>query len=472
MVKFRGIEICIISQFDIRKLPEFGYSPSTRPADPFQVNQQPQPSSASAFPTASCHVPIYPGSQVWFEYTVDGPHPPGAAYFFKLLINGKMVISWDCTAKHDFHGKMMYNLVNEGADAVTGESLVRREAFRFGDGLEDRDRRDLDDDMIQINVHRVEHRQRVRDLHQGFGAVDINTTSAEGLRLTNSGLLEPGFRPRRYKYQLLDPVDMPYAAFRFYCRPYEYLEGNGIIHRSASTVSGSTSSTAFSEETSNHADGASPLRQVGHVPISSLRKSAGDVTPNKSSAKNGVPQTPRSQGKIAMVDSDNGSVGRVTTVDDSLSIKTKDSIEELQSSVPRSPKSPRSAMTKPEDDADSADSETTKSPSKFPRDTCERLKKKLIVNINGADFDIERKKGPLSPFTSGGVLRKAPPQTAPAAVTEFGPTVDEEVRVSLNSKSKTSPKLDNGVEKTTRAERGGKRLMGFLGRRIGADGNA
>lgn len=170
-----------------------------------------------------------------------------------------------------------------------------------------------------------------------------------------------------------------------------------------------------------------------------------------------------------MVDSNNGIVGRLTKPDDSLSIKTKDSIEELQSSVPRSPKSPRLAMGKSDDDSDSTNSEMMKSPSKSPRDTRQRLKKKLIVNINGADFDIERRKGPLSPFTSAGVLRKAPPQTAPAAVTEFGPTIDEEVRASLNSKTNTTAKRENRVEKTTSAERGGKRLMGFLGRRIGAD---
>ncbi|KAK6382203.1 hypothetical protein LTS17_004090 [Exophiala oligosperma] len=468
MVKFRGIEICMISQFDIRKLPEFKYNSPSQPADPFQVDQQqPQKPSDSAFPTASCHVPIYPGCQVWFEYTVDGPHPPGAAYFFKLLVNGRMVISWDCTGKHDFHGKMMYNLVNEGDDAVTGENLVRREAFRFGDGLEDRDRdrTDLDDDMIQINVYRVEHRKRLRDLPEGFGAVSIDTTSAEGLR----GLLEPGFRPRRYKYQLLDPLDMPYAAFRFYCRPYEYLESNGLVHRSVSTVPSPTSSTAFSEATLDHAGEASPPRQMGQVPISPLRKPAADVTPNKSPIKNGDPETHRSKGKVQMADSDNGSVGRVATPNDSLSIKTKDSIEELQSSVPRSPKSPRLTTKTEEDDSDSASSEMTKSPSKSPRDTRQRLKKKLVVNINGADFDIERRKGPLSPFTSGGVLRKALPQTAPAAVTEFGPTIDEEVRASLSSKTNTTAKLEKKAEKTTRAERGGKRLMGFLGRRIGAD---
>ena len=39
-------------------------------------------------------------------------------------------------------------------------------------------------------------------------------------RLSNGGLLEPGFPRRRYKYQLLDPVDEPYAAFRFQYRSY------------------------------------------------------------------------------------------------------------------------------------------------------------------------------------------------------------------------------------------------------------
>lgn len=37
-------------------------------------------------------------------------------------------------------------------------------------------------------------------------------------RLSDGGLLDGSPRPRRYKYQLLDPKDAPYAAFRFFCR--------------------------------------------------------------------------------------------------------------------------------------------------------------------------------------------------------------------------------------------------------------
>jgi hypothetical protein len=98
------------------------------------------------------------------------------------------------------------------------------------------------------------------------------------------------------------------------------------------------------------------------------------------------------------------------------------------------------------------------------------LRKKLTVSIAGADFDLERKKRPLSPFTNGGVLRKALPQTAPAAITEFGPTVEEEVRSTVSLK-KPEPELkrDRSAHRTTTAERGGKKLMGFLGRRIAGE---
>ena len=180
MVKFRGIEISIISQFDICKLPEFQYPrPAVPYSDPFQVDAG--SNNPTIYPTASCYVPIYPGSQIWFEYTIDGPHPPGAAYFFKLFVNGKVTTSWDCTAKHGFHGKMMYNLVCEGVDSVF-DGTVKRQALRFGDGLERNARGGPDEDLIQINVHRIEHKKHIRELETGLGKVDIRCAKADGLR--------------------------------------------------------------------------------------------------------------------------------------------------------------------------------------------------------------------------------------------------------------------------------------------------
>ena len=149
--------------------------------------------------------------------------------------------------------------------------------------------------------------------------------------------------------------------------------------------------------------------------------------------------------------------------EDSLSIVTRDSIEDLPSTVPRSPSSVKfPAHVQIADEEREPEVRAPQSPPQSPR---RRLKKKLTANISGAEFDLEPKRRPLSPFTNSGMLRKlagAAPPSAPAAMTEFGPTLDEEVQEKMKAEHKSVKTIA-----TTRAERGGKSLMGFLGRRIG-----
>lgn len=78
MVRFRGINVNVVSQIDAQRLLEY--------------------STAQSFDThgrvAACYVSIQPGAQLWLEYALDGPHPDEAAYFFKLLIDGQVISSW------------------------------------------------------------------------------------------------------------------------------------------------------------------------------------------------------------------------------------------------------------------------------------------------------------------------------------------------------------------------------------------
>ena len=178
MVKFRGIEISIISQFDICKLPEFRFHQVSQ--DPFHESESTSLSNDIA--TASCYVPIYHGCQVWFEYNIDGPHPPSAAYLFKLSINGKPVTNWDCTAKHDYHGTMMYNLSVEGMDSRTGDSQIVRQAMHFAPDVDIEPQMHEDKNVIEIRVHRIEHRKRIRNMEVGLGQTDIGNKSDGGLR--------------------------------------------------------------------------------------------------------------------------------------------------------------------------------------------------------------------------------------------------------------------------------------------------
>lgn len=111
------------------------------------------------------------------------------------------------------------------------------------------------------------------------------------------------------------------------------------------------------------------------------------------------------------------------------------------------------------------------SPTKSPL-TRKGLRRKLTLNIDGADFDLEKKRRPLSPFTTGGLLRKTSlPQTAPASVTEFGPSVEDEVRARLGEGKGEHGKVNKSKCWSTSSERGGKSLMGLLGRRM-ASGKA
>ncbi|KAJ9609151.1 hypothetical protein H2200_006923 [Cladophialophora chaetospira] len=462
MVKFRGIEVNVISQFDICKLPEFAATTSNHP-DPYPAGPHP------SYPTATCAVPIYPGSQIWFEYTVDGPHPTGAIYFFKLIINGVVVTSWDCTAKLGFHGKMMYNLVSESRGQVS------RQALRFGDGMGE----GHSEDVVQVNVYRVEKRVRIKNIEEGIGKVAIKTAKADGLRLTNSGLLEPGIRPKRYKYQLLDPVDMPYAAFKFHCRSIEYLETHSVAPLRDCNSPPSARSSMDTQSSGNV--------QLIPTPTQSTTQGQYDQDPNlgSSPSKNTTNTSPAkaatgnksAEQKDATTIKTSQSLSRIhlSGSDDSLSVKARDSLEDLPSSVTRSPRSPKSPKSSKRDTV----SEIPPSPTRSPQSSRQTLVKKLTITTNEGGLDEEGKKGALSPFTRGGLLRKAslPPRTAPASVTEFGPTVEEEVMAKMHEeKQEMEANAQKSALRTTAEERGGKKLIGFLSRRFaiekGAGSNA
>lgn len=80
MVHIKGVNIHVVSQIDARRLPEYRIS---------QV-------SGESDNVVSCYIPIYEGAQIWFEYSIDGPHPPHAMYLFKLFASGQLITSWVC----------------------------------------------------------------------------------------------------------------------------------------------------------------------------------------------------------------------------------------------------------------------------------------------------------------------------------------------------------------------------------------
>lgn len=78
MVRIKGVNIYVVSQIDARRLPEY------------QINQASKKSKA----LAACYIPMYEGAQIWFEYSIDLPHPSRAMYLFKLFASGHLITSW------------------------------------------------------------------------------------------------------------------------------------------------------------------------------------------------------------------------------------------------------------------------------------------------------------------------------------------------------------------------------------------
>lgn len=146
--------------------------------------------------------------------------------------------------------------------------------------------------------------------------------------------------------------------------------------------------------------------------------------------------------------------------DESLSIIAKDSVENLHSTIPRSPRLKREPSAN-----DQNDLKDNTMPLLSPG---RRLKKKLTIRLEGTEFDVGRKQRPLSPFTNAGTLRKRIPPSAPPTMTEFGPTINEELRTGQNG-NKRSTSSEAMPKKTTRGERGGRNLIGLLGRRFASN---
>ncbi len=134
----------------------------------------------------------------------------------------------------------------------------------------------------------------------------------------------------------------------------------------------------------------------------------------------------------------------------------------------------RSCVMKPEKEKANASvsPEPEAALSSFPKSS-KKARPSLTVQINGVQFDLEKekKKRPLSPFTPGGRLRRLlspQPPSAPARITAFGPTIDDEVNEML-AEMESGGQTNNGrvdSRRTTRAERGGGLLSRILGKRI------
>ena len=294
----------------------------------------------------------------------------------------------------------------------------------------------------------------------------------------------------------------------------DFLEENNIIQPiSADSPASDLSSPDWYRSSSGQPAGESQLSPVTEESMTSpdVRLDAPTkISPDRQQA---LGEKNEETGKMIEEDASRQPAGLIVpkSSKDSLSIKIRDSIEDLQSPVPRSPRSTarrgRSPGKATTDIPPSPTRPIKVSPAKSPLKLRKKQKQKesMIINLGGADFDLIKHRRPLSPFTAGGFLRRRggdknsptieiqdeiklggdnepEPPSAPAALTEFGPSIWEEVAELERAQQewdeakrkatghhrqqeKEEEECTDRGGRTTRQQRGGKRLMGILGRR-------
>lgn len=154
-------------------------------------------------------------------------------------------------------------------------------------------------------------------------------------------MIEPDRPVRRYQYQLLDPQDEPFAAFRFYCRTQEYLKRHQIVDVDQSSVSSSlgTPNSGYFDARS------SPLKSRD---IESAQTQYPPSTPTKTLEDT----EKKTQGLVDKTTWESPTYGFSSPAEGPI-IKIKGSIEDLPSTVPRSPQAVKSSSSRPLQDSSS-----------------------------------------------------------------------------------------------------------------------
>ncbi|EME87389.1 uncharacterized protein MYCFIDRAFT_75249 [Pseudocercospora fijiensis CIRAD86] len=213
MPSYQGIRVSLQSQYDALVLPE--YSPPTSAAS-HQSSEQTAKAVADSNHVAEVYVPMYAGSQFWILYSCPRPDvtsPPKDKdttrfYYFKLVINGKVVLSWGCGAENDFSGRVTFGLY-ESEVAGFGGVTVEKRGFFFPAG-KDVDRKGMLADSFEIRVYRAKGRRRVESSYEL-----CTTTDSKSVYFRPSGPVKRCDPKRFYTYALIDPVDTPYATFSY-----------------------------------------------------------------------------------------------------------------------------------------------------------------------------------------------------------------------------------------------------------------
>jgi hypothetical protein len=255
-----GIVLILESQFDADTIPEAAIPASTTSdaSDDQRI--------------VDVYVPSYLGSQFWISYTVNPAmlaptHAPTKYMFFKLILDGECVVSWGVGEAEEWKGKAMWAFFQ--GENHGGWRTVDKRAFFF--------RPTGDDQDFDILAYRARGRRRACRRYD-----EMPLAGEKGFDLINWGRLKEHHPQNFYQYALLDPLDQPYATFRYHVRGGPHVRArhpDQDLNRSDSSDSYISTTEQVSELTEDLPN-ASQLRRLSYPPSICLFSTSSRTEPS------------------------------------------------------------------------------------------------------------------------------------------------------------------------------------------------
>lgn len=218
------------------------------------------------------YVPSYLGSQFWISYTINPAmlapaHAPTTYMFFKLILDDECIVSWGVGEADEWKGKTMWALFR-GEDHGGWRTVDKRALFF---------RPTADDQDFDILAYRARGRRRTcRQFNE------MPPAGEKGFDLVNWGRLKEHHPQNFYQYALLDPLDQPYATFRYHVRGGPHVHAHDPDQPLAPSDSSSSaiSTDEQTPELSKDLPDASQLRRLSYPPAICLLPTSSRTEPS------------------------------------------------------------------------------------------------------------------------------------------------------------------------------------------------
>ena len=194
-------------------------------------------------------------------------HAPTKYMFFKLILDDECIVSWGVGEAEEWKGKTMWAFFR-GEDHG-GWRTVDKRSFFFRPAGDDQD--------FDILAYRARGRRRTCRQFD-----EMPPAGEKGFDLVNWGRLKEHHPQNFYQYALLDPLDRPYATFRYHVRGGPHVHAyhpDQDLERSDSSIS-SVSTNEQIPEIPEHLPDASQLRRLSYPPAISLVPTSSRTEPS------------------------------------------------------------------------------------------------------------------------------------------------------------------------------------------------